>query len=156
MIAVSEFDQYNIETLPEDLLRGILAQVSFHDRLVVMPLVSSDWAKALAGESIVWDHLELNQPPQDWSKLTCWAAKHFEPHIHKSTPRRREEPCRNSLARHPLRSRQEGMQPSTLDQPRSDSTTEGDAYYPEGKSSYEAAGEKVGDSLQAAKQKILG
>lgn len=51
---------------------------------------------------------------------------------------------------------QEGMQPSTLDQPRSDSTTQGDAYYPEGKSSYEAAGEKVGDSLQAAKQKILG
>jgi hypothetical protein len=41
-----------------------------------MPLVSSDWAKALAGESIAWDHLELNQPPQDWSKLTCWAAKH--------------------------------------------------------------------------------
>ncbi|KAL0032659.1 hypothetical protein WJX79_003728 [Trebouxia sp. C0005] len=48
MKAVSEFDQYNIERLPEALLHGILAQVSFHDRLVVMPLVSSDWAKALA------------------------------------------------------------------------------------------------------------
>lgn len=32
--------------------------------------------------------------------------------------------------------REEGTTPSTLDQPRSDSTTEGDAYYPEGKSSY--------------------
>ncbi|KAL3131598.1 hypothetical protein ABBQ38_007897 [Trebouxia sp. C0009 RCD-2024] len=31
---------------------------------------------------------------------------------------------------------EEGTTPSTLDQPRSDSTTEGDAYYPEGKSSY--------------------
>lgn len=46
--------------------------------------------------------------------------------------------------------------PSTLDQPRSDSTTEGDAYYPEGKSKYEEAGEKVGDSLQSAKEKIFG
>ena len=35
MKAVSEFDQYNIERLPEDLLHGILAQVSFHDRSVV-------------------------------------------------------------------------------------------------------------------------
>ncbi|KAL3136135.1 hypothetical protein ABBQ32_007155 [Trebouxia sp. C0010 RCD-2024] len=51
---------------------------------------------------------------------------------------------------------EEGTTPSTLDQPRSDSTTEGDAYYPEGKSSYEAAGERAGDALQAAKKSLLG
>lgn len=45
-------------------------------RLKVMPLVSSDWAKALSRESIAWNHLELSQPPQDWSKLTSWASKH--------------------------------------------------------------------------------
>lgn len=41
-----------------------------------MPLVSSTWAKILASESSVWDHLELSQSPQDWSKLTQWATKH--------------------------------------------------------------------------------
>lgn len=41
-----------------------------------MPLVSSTWAKILASESSVWDHLELSQSPQDWSKLTQWAKKH--------------------------------------------------------------------------------
>lgn len=38
--------------------------------------MSTDWAKALAEESVVWSHLELSQPPQDWSKLTAWATKH--------------------------------------------------------------------------------
>ena len=41
MKGVSEFDQYNIERLPEDLLHGILAQVSFHDRSVIRALSAS-------------------------------------------------------------------------------------------------------------------
>ena len=41
MKAVSEFDQYNIERLPEDLLHGILAQVSFHDRSVLRAMSAS-------------------------------------------------------------------------------------------------------------------
>ena len=41
MKAVSEFDQYNIERLPEDLLHGILAQVSFHDRSVFRAMSAS-------------------------------------------------------------------------------------------------------------------
>ena len=36
MKVVPEIDQFNIETLPEDVLHGILAQVSFGERYVFL------------------------------------------------------------------------------------------------------------------------
>ena len=49
-----------------------------------MPLVSHDCASALSGHSFAWEELELNNPPQDWSKLVGWAATHCK-HTHQLT-----------------------------------------------------------------------
>ena len=45
-------------------------------RLKVMPLVSREWKAALSNGSVAWEHLELSQPPSNWSKLAHWALKH--------------------------------------------------------------------------------
>ena len=49
-----------------------------------MPLVSREWANALSEHSVAWEHLDLTQPPADWSKLALWASRHCR-HTHALT-----------------------------------------------------------------------